>query len=118
MDRKILYSLIALLAATAMILSSCGSIATPVTIVETKAEETQVVATIMPELPKKQLEIFHWWTAPGERQAADAMFAAFNTAYPDIEIVENPIEGGGGTEHTVVLKNVLRLVYHLIRSQL
>jgi glucose/mannose transport system substrate-binding protein len=108
MDRKIQYSFIALLAATAMILSSCGPTATPVTIVETEVEETQVVATAIPELPKKQLEIFHWWTAPGERQAADAMFAALNTAYPDIEIVENPIEGGGGTEHTVVLRERIK----------
>jgi glucose/mannose transport system substrate-binding protein len=60
--------------------------------------------TATPEPPVKQLEIFHWWTASGEREAADAMFAALNTLYPDIEVVENPLTGGGGTEHRVVLK--------------
>jgi glucose/mannose transport system substrate-binding protein len=102
MTRKMLYSLIALLVATATILSACGPVPTPITIVGTK--EVQVVVTTTPEPPKKQLEIFHWWTAPGEREAADAMFAAMNTTYPDIEVVENPVSGGGGTELRTVLK--------------
>jgi len=61
-----------------------------------------VPATAVPEQPK--LEIFHWWTAPGEREAADAMFAAYNAKYPEIEVIENPVPGGGGTEHRIVLK--------------
>ena len=104
MTRKMLYSLIALLVATATVLSACGPVPTPVTIVETREVEVPVVVTATAEAPAKQLEIFHWWTAPGEREAADAMFAALNTAYPDIELVENPIPGGGGTDHRVVLK--------------
>jgi len=64
----------------------------------------EVVVTPTPEPKQKKLEIFHWWTAPGEREAADAMFAALKDAYPDIEVVENPVPGGGGTEHRVVLK--------------
>jgi len=103
MTRKILHSLIALLVVTATGLSACVPIATPVTVIETKEEEVQVVALAPPALPRKQLEVFHWWTAPGEREAADAMFAALNTAYPDIEIVENPVEGGAGSEHRLVL---------------
>jgi glucose/mannose transport system substrate-binding protein len=64
----------------------------------------EVVVTATPAPEAKKLEIFHWWTAPGEREAADAMFAAFKDKYPDVEIVENPVPGGGGTEHRVVLK--------------
>jgi glucose/mannose transport system substrate-binding protein len=71
---------------------------TPQTVIET------VVVQATPEPKQKKLEIFHWWTAPGEREAADAMFAAFKAAYPDITVVENPVPGGGGTEHRVVLK--------------
>ncbi len=104
MTRKMLYGLIALLVAAATVLSACGPVPTPVTIVETKEVEVQVIVTATSEPPAKQLEIFHWWTAPGEREAADAMFAALKTAYPDIEVVENPVPGGGGTEHRVVLK--------------
>jgi glucose/mannose transport system substrate-binding protein len=53
----------------------------------------------------RQLEIYHWWTAPGEREAADAMFAALKDAYPDIEVVENPNPGGGGVNQRVVLQS-------------
>lgn len=68
------------------------------TIVET------VVVTPEPTPEERKLEIFHWWTAPGEREAADAMFAALKEAYPDIEVIENPVAGGGGVSHRVVLQ--------------
>ncbi len=61
-----------------------------------------VTATPPPEEPK--LEIFHWWTAGGEREAADAMFKVLKEAYPEIEVVENPVAGGGGVSHRVVLQ--------------
>ena len=34
----------------------------------------EVVITATPEPKEQKLEIFHWWTGPGEREAADAMF--------------------------------------------
>jgi len=52
-----------------------------------------------------ELQIYHWWTAPGEREAADAMFAALKDAYPDIQVVENPSPGGGGVNQRVVLQS-------------
>jgi len=67
-------------------------------------EVIQTVLVPMEEEKPPQLEIFHWWTAPGEREAADAMFAALKDKYPEIEVVENPVPGGGGTEHRIVLK--------------
>jgi glucose/mannose transport system substrate-binding protein len=68
-----------------------------------EVEVTRVVEpTAEPEAP--ELEIFHWWTGPGERQAADAMFAALNAAYPEVTVVENPVAGGGGVSHRVVLQ--------------
>jgi glucose/mannose transport system substrate-binding protein len=106
MDRRILYNLIALLTAAAIVLSACGPTVTQVAVVETQEEVPLMVATA-PESPKKQLEIFHWWTAAGEREAADAMFAALNMAYPDVEIVENSVPGGGGTEHRIMLKELI-----------
>jgi len=69
-----------------------------------KEVEKQVVVTATPEPKQRKLEIFHWWTAPGEREAADAMFAALKAAYPDIQVVENPVPGGGGVSHRVVLQ--------------
>lgn len=52
----------------------------------------------------RKLEIFHWWTAGGEREAADAMLKAFKDRYSDVELVENPVAGGGGVSHRVVLQ--------------
>ena len=116
------FTIFSLLVIVSMVLAACAQ--TPVvqptapppvvqTVIVTK--EVQVagapqvtkvvqVVTATPEPEQQKLEIFHWWTAPGEREAADAMFAAFKDKYPNIEIVENPVPGGGGTEHRVVLK--------------
>ncbi|MDQ7819128.1 MAG: ABC transporter substrate-binding protein [Armatimonadota bacterium] len=57
-----------------------------------------------PAPEERKLEIFHWWTAGGEREAADAMFQALREKYPDIQVVENPVAGGGGVSHRVVLQ--------------
>jgi len=104
--------LFAVLLISSLLLAACAT-PTPEKVIETviveKEGETviqtvEVLVTPTPEPKEKKLEIFHWWTAPGEREAADAMFAALNDAYPDITVVENPVPGGGGTEHRVVLK--------------
>ncbi|HCZ05752.1 MAG TPA: hypothetical protein DHV12_01215 [Thermotogae bacterium] len=55
----------------------------------------------------RELIIFHWWTAGGEREAADAMFKALHEIFPDIEVIENPVAGGGGVSHRVVLQSRL-----------
>jgi glucose/mannose transport system substrate-binding protein len=102
MSKKLWFSMLAVIVAAATALSACGPApaAAPVTVVQTQIVEV----TAVPAAAAKKLEIFHWWTAPGEREAADAMFAAMKAAYPDVTIVENPVPGGGGTEHRVVLK--------------
>jgi len=75
-------------------------------VVESEGEQVVVtqVVTPTPAPEERKLEIFHWWTGPGEREAADAMFKALHDAYPDIEVVENPVAGGGGVSHRVVLQ--------------
>ena len=122
MKSKQILSFFSILVAISMVLSGCAQPATqapqtPIvqTVVVTQVVEVagtpqvkevvkEVVVTATPEPEQKKLEIFHWWTAPGEREAADAMFAALADKYPDIQLVENPVPGGGGTEHRVVLK--------------
>jgi glucose/mannose transport system substrate-binding protein len=73
-------------------------------VVRTEIVIETVIVTPEPTAEERKLEIFHWWTAPGEREAADAEFAALAAAYPDIEVVENPVAGGGGVSHRVVLQ--------------
>lgn len=102
-----------------ILLAACAPQATPApaveTVIVTQVVEVagtpmvtevvrEVVVTPTPAPEAKQLEIFHWWTAPGEREAADAMFEAFKNANPDAEVVENPVAGGGGVSHRVVLQ--------------
>lgn len=45
---------------------------------------------------KRELLVYHWWTAGGEKEAIDAVFKLFNEKYSNIKIVENPVAGGGG----------------------
>ncbi len=97
---KKLVSLVLVLIMVAPVIAGCGPAAT--TAPSVVKETVVVTATPMPEARK--LEIFHWWTGPGEREAADAMFKALKDKYPDIEVVENPVAGGGGVSHRVVLQ--------------
>jgi glucose/mannose transport system substrate-binding protein len=107
--KKRILSVFAVLMILGLILSACAPAAPQEvkvveTVVVTQVVEKEVVVAATAAPSEKKLEIFHWWTAPGEREAADAMFKALKDAYPDIKVVENPVPGGGGTEHRVVLK--------------
>jgi len=106
---KKISTLFAILMIMSMLLTACAPKEVKVietVIVEKAGQEVvkEVVVTATPAPKEKKLEIFHWWTAPGEREAADAMFVALKNAYPDIALVENPVPGGGGTTHRIVLK--------------
>jgi glucose/mannose transport system substrate-binding protein len=84
-------------------LAACGS--TPTAQPGATTSAPAAAATAAPQAGARKLEIFHWWTAPGEREAADAMFKALKDKYPDIELVENPSPGGGGVNLRVVLQS-------------
>ena len=56
---------------------------------------------------ERKLEIFHWWVGPGEREAADEWFKALHAVYPEVQVVENPVAGGGGVSQRVVLQGRL-----------
>ena len=43
-----------------------------------------------------KLEIFSWWTSPGEVEALDALYAAFKASYPDVEVINAALAGGTG----------------------
>ncbi|MGB9669366.1 MAG: ABC transporter substrate-binding protein, partial [Anaerolineales bacterium] len=110
MKKLSLVLLVVLLASAVLTACAPAQAPTPEKVVETviveKPGETVIqVVTPTPEPKQKKLEIFHWWTAPGEREAADAMFKAFHDKYPDIQVVENPVPGGGGVSHRVVLQS-------------
>jgi len=51
------------------------------------------------------LEIVHWWTAGGEKEALDALLEGFQSEYPDIDVENNPAPGGAGSALDTVIKN-------------
>jgi glucose/mannose transport system substrate-binding protein len=52
----------------------------------------------------KKLEIFSWWTAGGEADGLNAMFAIYKKRYPGVEIINATVAGGAGTNAKAVLK--------------
>jgi len=62
-----------------------------------------VITACTPKEDNK-LEVFHWWTAGGERESADIMFAVFTAANPGVQVVEQPMAGGGGVWHRITLQ--------------
>lgn len=55
-----------------------------------------------------QLEIFSWWTSPGEAPALQALFDAYNERYPNVEIINAAVAGGGGGAAQAVLQTRLQ----------
>ncbi|MBL8134453.1 MAG: carbohydrate ABC transporter substrate-binding protein [Anaerolineae bacterium] len=53
------------------------------------------------------LEVFSWWTSGGEAAALDALFAAMNASYPNVNIVNATVAGGGGSAARPVLQTRL-----------
>jgi glucose/mannose transport system substrate-binding protein len=43
-----------------------------------------------------KLEIFSWWTSPGEVEALNALYGAFKASYSDVDIVNAALAGGTG----------------------
>jgi len=55
-----------------------------------------------------QLEVFSWWTSPGEAPALQALFDAYSALYPDVEVVNAAVAGGAGVNARAVLATRLQ----------
>ena len=121
-------ALFSILAILSLVVSACGGPAPTPQVVKETVKETvvvketvketvvvagtpvvkevvkEVVVTATPAPVAQKLEIFEWWTGPGEKEAAAAMFKALNDKYPDIKVVANSVPGGGGVNQRVVLQ--------------
>jgi len=54
-----------------------------------------------------KLEIFSWWTAGGEADGLNAIYAVYNKQYPNVQIVNATVSGGAGTNAKAVLSTRL-----------
>jgi glucose/mannose transport system substrate-binding protein len=51
----------------------------------------------------KNVEVFSWWTAPGEAEALDALVKVFDQKYPTYTFDNAAVAGGAGTNARAVL---------------
>ena len=65
------------------------------------SEEPQTVAEA------NQVEVFSWWTSGGEAAALETVFDAYRQQYPDVEVINASIAGGGGSAARPVLQTRL-----------
>jgi len=56
---------------------------------------------------ENKLEVFSWWTSGGEAAALEALFSAFKTQNPGVDIVNAAVAGGGGSAARPVLQTRL-----------
>ncbi|HHI01108.1 MAG TPA: carbohydrate ABC transporter substrate-binding protein [Thermococcus litoralis] len=61
----------------------------------------------MTQEQKEVLEVYHWWTAGGEKEAFDALAKKFQEKYPNIEVLANPVAGGGGVNLKMILQSLM-----------
>jgi len=71
------------------------------------AQPTAVPPTSAPAAKDNKLEVFSWWTSGGEAAALDALFKEYNKRYPDVEIINATVAGGGGSNARGVLQTRL-----------
>ena len=60
-----------------------------------------------PSTQREEVEVFSWWTSGSEAAALESVFEAYRTQYPDIDIINASIAGGGGSAARPVLQNRL-----------
>src|SRR5687767_3955652 len=84
---------VTLLSVLAIVLAACGPAAAPA---------TEAPATGAPAGEAK-LEIFSWWTNPGEADGLAAMYDIYTQQNPGVEIINATVSGGAGTNAKTVL---------------
>ncbi len=83
--------------ATAALLAACRrEEATPTPV-------PQAAQTPAPAQAENKLEIFSWWTNPGEADGLKALFDLFAQRRPGVEIINATVAGGAGTNAKAVL---------------
>ncbi len=60
-----------------------------------------------PTRSEKQIEVFSWWTSGSEASALETVLETYQNRYPDVEIINASIAGGGGSAARPVLQTRL-----------
>ena len=94
MNRKTVFTLIALVSVIGMLGAQCPGPAAP----------TQPAGPTQPPVAGGKLEIFSWWTGGGEADGLAQMFKIYSAKYPKVEIINATVAGGAGSNAKAVLK--------------
>jgi glucose/mannose transport system substrate-binding protein len=57
---------------------------------------------------ESKVEVFSWWTGPGEEDGLNALIADFRQKNPGIEFINAAVSGGAGTNAKAILANRLQ----------
>ncbi len=60
-----------------------------------------------PTRSEKQIEVFTWWTSGSEASALETVLETYQNRYPNVEIINASIAGGGGSAARPVLQTRL-----------
>lgn len=127
---KKMYSLFAVMLVIAVILSACGTPATPETVIQTVEVEVPVEVTAAPEQPQAQdgKELIVWWShwanEPAKKAMVEKVVADYEAEHPNVDIVltwwdKNPLKdairstmtaGGEGAPDLVYFENEVEWV--------
>jgi glucose/mannose transport system substrate-binding protein len=100
--KSLVHRLIAGLIILGILLAGCSPAAqAPKATTAPKATAPAAQAT---DKPTTKLEIFSWWTNPGEEDGLFALYDLYKTKYPGIEIVNATVAGAAGINAKQVLK--------------
>jgi glucose/mannose transport system substrate-binding protein len=92
------------------VLSACGGTATPTAPAGGSGAGSEGVAALEAEGLKGnpsasgKLEFFSWWTAGGEADGKNDILNLYKQLFPNVEIVDAAVAGGGGDQAKAVLK--------------
>lgn len=90
----------------AALLAACGGREQPAATTGAQPQPTVGQAGQTPTAAgqaEDKLEIFSWWTNPGEADGLQALFDIFKQRKPGVEIINATVAGGAGTNAKAVL---------------
>lgn len=71
------------------------------------AASPAAIAILNDGAPEAELEIFSWWTGPGEHDGLLKLYEAFNGLFPDVKIIDAAVAGGAGSNAKAALSTRL-----------
>ena len=74
------------------------------------ADQMDIPAIIEAKDAEGTVNVYHWWTAGGEKDAIESVVDGFSNTYPNIRAKSNAIPGGAGGAMVMKVK-VLQDVY-------